>query len=346
MEDTLHACYKDALRTRIIRGQAFACLNEDKRPRATGNLVTSIPRTLGRYNDEHAKFDEGNQADGLTIYGGHLPRDLFPINNSAQGPNPNQPSPNSLEKRKEAFHALLNICDERDLHAEHWDVHFCQGSYSQLLTNERAKGQKYAKAWNEFREDQGNAEALEILNRLNPANNGAPKIALFGMSLSGAFSRGAQDLLNRLAEIKFPTPLTGGSLSYIAARQRWMDWQMRICQRNVLNGVAKSIASGLRIFRAYLPTALPMDYATEAAKIAPPTRYPHTPARLPALDSPDSASDTELQSGSERSGSQQLSIAPTLVLTSSDEDTGNQSVASRTRFQRARQRTPAIAPPI
>ena len=35
-----------------------------------------------------------------------------------------------------------------------------------------------------------------------------------------------------------------------------------------------------------------------------------------------------------------------VVLTSSDEDTGNQSVASRTRFQRARQRTPDIAPPI
>ena len=31
---------------------------------------------------------------------------------------------------------------------------------------------------------------------------------------------------------------------------------------------------------------------------------------------------------------------------SSDEDTGNQSVASRTRSQRARQRTSAIAPPI
>ena len=88
-----------------------------------------------------------------------------------------------------------------------------------------------------------------------------------------------------------------------------------------------------------------MDYATEAAKIAPPTRYPHTPARLPALDSPDSASDTELQSGSERSSSQQLSIASTLVVTSSDEDTRNQSVASRTRSQRARQRTPDITPP-
>jgi hypothetical protein len=109
MKDTLHACCKDAPRARIIRGQAFACLNEDKRPRAIGNLDTSIPCTLGRYNDEHAKFDGGNQADGHTIYGGHLPRDLFPINNSAQGPDPNQTNPNSLMKRKEAFHALLNI---------------------------------------------------------------------------------------------------------------------------------------------------------------------------------------------------------------------------------------------
>ena len=47
MEDTLYACYKDALRTRIIRGQAFACLNEDKRPRAIGNLVTSTPVHMG-----------------------------------------------------------------------------------------------------------------------------------------------------------------------------------------------------------------------------------------------------------------------------------------------------------
>ena len=86
-----------------------------------------------------------------------------------------------------------------------------------------------------------------------------------------------------------------------------------------------------------------MDYATEAAKIAPPTRYPHTLARLPAPDSSDSASDTELQSSSVQSSSQQLSIAPTLVVISSDEDTENQSVASRTK---ARHRTLAIAPPI
>ena len=71
--------------------------------------------------------------------------------------------------------------------------------------------------------------------------------------------------------------------------------------------------------------------------------FPHTLARLPAPDSSDSASDTELQSSSVQSSSQQLSIAPTLVVISSDEDTENQSVASRTK---ARHRTLAIAPPI
>ena len=44
-----------------------------------------------------------------------------------------------------------------------------------------------------------------------------------------------------------------------------------------------------------------------------------------------------------QSSSQQLSIAPTLVVISSDEDTENQSVASRTK---ARHRTSAIAPQI
>ena len=44
--------------------------------------------------------------------------------------------------------------------------------------------------------------------------------------------------------------------------------------------------------------------------------------------------------------SEQSSIAPTLVVISSDEDTGNQSVASRTRSQRARQQTTSTAPLI
>lgn len=45
---------------------------------------------------------------------GHLTSDLFPINNSAQGPSVNQ-NPNSLAKRKEQFIALLKICRDRDL---------------------------------------------------------------------------------------------------------------------------------------------------------------------------------------------------------------------------------------
>jgi hypothetical protein len=101
------------------------------------------------------------------------------------------------------------------------------------------------------------------------------------MCLSGAFSEGGQALFDRLATIKFPAPITAGSLSYLAARQRWADWWMRIFQRNILDVVAKSIASGIRIFNALAPTALPIDYAAEAAD---------------TMDSSDSDSETEPQS--------------------------------------------------
>ena len=101
----------------------------------------------------------------LTIFGGHLPRDMFPINNNARGPNVNH-NPNSLVRRKEQFIALLNICRDRDL-----------------------------QAWNIFRVNDDNVEALEIPSYLSPTRDDAPKI-LFGMSLSGAFSVGAQALFN------------------------------------------------------------------------------------------------------------------------------------------------------
>jgi hypothetical protein len=101
-----------------------------------------------------------------------------------------------------------------------------------------------------------------------------------------------------------------------------------------------------------------MDYATEAANIAPLTRYPHIPSRILALNSSDSASDTEPQfsedehsssddpgstPSSEQSSSEQPNIASTLVVSSSEEDTGNQSIASRTM---ARHRTKSTAPLI
>jgi hypothetical protein len=41
---------------------------------------------------------------------------------------------------------------------------------------------------------------------------------------------------------------------------------MRIFERNVLNGVAKSVASGIQICNALAPTTLPLDYAAEVAE--------------------------------------------------------------------------------
>ena len=177
MEDTLFACYQDALRT---RGQAFTCLCEDKRPKAVGNLVTPIPC-------EHNKFEEGNQAGGLTIYHG----DQFPINKRGEGPNPNQ-NLNSLARRKESSSPFSDIdCRARDLKAEHWDCSLLPRIVPQLQTdrptpapngkNTRMRGT--LSSW---------AMAMSMpltthLQYLNRTRNGAPKRALFGMCLSGAF---------------------------------------------------------------------------------------------------------------------------------------------------------------
>ena len=73
------------------------------------------------------------------------------------------------------------------------------------------------------------------------------------MCLSGAFSDGAQDVFDKLAKIKLPDPLSLGSLSHLAARQRWVDGWMHIVQRNVFNVVAKSIASRIRICHVGCP---------------------------------------------------------------------------------------------
>ena len=165
------------------------------------------------------------------------------------------------------------------------------------------------------------------------------------MSLSGAFSEGAQALLTRLAEIKFLAPITAGSLSYIAARQRWMDWQMRIFKRNTFNVVAKSIAPGIRVFHAYVPTALPMDYAEEATDTAPLIRH----SQSLALDSSDSESEIEPQpSGDEHPCRDDSSSAPTLIVSSPGDDTEVQSSTQSnseqsTRSQLARRRITTTA---
>ena len=101
-----------------------------------------------------------------------------------------------------------------------------------------------------------------------------PGYPLFGMCLSGALSDGAWKIINRLAKIKCPTPPCGydnpkGTLSYLVARSRWADWWLRIIMRAMFDAVAKPITSGVELCRATAPTALPMDYATEADDMGP-----------------------------------------------------------------------------
>ena len=93
----------------------------------------------------------------------------------------------------------------------------------------------------------------------------APNFIFFGMCLSGTFSEGVQGLFNRPAGIKFPTPILSGSMKYLAARLKWADWWMRIFQHNVQNGIAKTVEPGVRIFRAIVPTTLPMDLCRRVA---------------------------------------------------------------------------------
>ena len=77
----------------------------------------------------------------------------------------------------------------------------------------------------------------------------------------------------------------------------------------------KSIASGIRIFNALAPTALPMDYAAEVADTVPLIRH----SQRSVLDSSDWESETEPQSDDNFS-SDDSSSAQTLIVSSSDDD--------------------------
>ena len=108
---------------------------------------------------------------------------------------------------------------------------------------------------------------------MNPNRGGAPKVSIFGMCFSGAFYKGAMEIFTHLAKEKFPDPPTfdnpAGNRRYECSRQIVSSIWMRICQRDVLNCVAKSIMSGIRICKATAPTALPMDHAAEILQMEP-----------------------------------------------------------------------------
>ena len=103
------------------------------------------------------------------------------------------------------------------------------------------------------------------------------------------FSEGAQDIFDKLAKIKSPDPIIRGSLSHLAARQRWVDWCICIFQRNVFNVITKSIASGIRICNGRTSTALPLEFVTEATAMGSLTGDPQNsdPSSIP--DAPNMA---------------------------------------------------------
>lgn len=45
---------------------------------------------MGEYDKEFDTFEQGNQADGLTVYNGYLEPDTFPIITNARHPNLSQ----------------------------------------------------------------------------------------------------------------------------------------------------------------------------------------------------------------------------------------------------------------
>ena len=124
------------------------------------------------------------------------------------------------------------------------------------------------------------------------------------------FSEGATDFLTRMANIKFPTPISHGTLSHLPARSRWMDWNMRIIQRNVLESIGAAVTSGIRLWKATAPTALHSDYAPER---------PERRSRMWAA-------------GSRESGSSELGIPPEISIYS---DLGWDSSEPNVRLERS-----------
>ena len=80
----------------------------------------------GDLNVNDRSFGEGCQPNGITVYGGHLDREIFPTVTRGRVPNPNQ-NWNSIANRLRAFHTFLEYCRQYELKVEFWDVHFSQG---------------------------------------------------------------------------------------------------------------------------------------------------------------------------------------------------------------------------
>ena len=85
-------------------------------------------------------------------------------------------------------------------------------------------------------------QTYQRMKRINHHRGGAPKVTPFGVKIYGILSKDAHAMLVRLAGIRFPQ--TDNCLSYLSARQQWIDWWIRIIQKQVSEAVVPGIEAG------------------------------------------------------------------------------------------------------
>ena len=107
------------------------------------------------------------------------------------------------------------------------------------------------------------------MKRLNHTRGGEPKVTPFGVNTFGELSKDAHKVLVRLSEIRFPE--TPHCLSYLSARQQWIDWWIRIIQKTVSEAVVTGIEASFA-HRARLAQDLA---ASPRNLLKSPTQRPH-----------------------------------------------------------------------
>ena len=95
--------------------------------------------------------------------------------------------------------------DDKKKRAENTKATKEERSFKQLMRNEINKMKKYTNVWEAFnaRNVEETAQARRDLRFTNNNRGGAPKISTFGMCLSGAFSKGAMEILTTLRKKSF-----------------------------------------------------------------------------------------------------------------------------------------------
>ena len=253
LEDVLLECIRDAYTHQRTKATAQVVHTEDKRPTVYNNLHTSIPSTItgntgmtytGDIVDDDDTFGKFTQPDLLLVTNGILPSEEFPITSRSK---PRPLHMNSLPNRDRQFQKFIAHCAENELKYEFFDVHFSHKDESSLETNERIKRNGYQKAFWDFAEKAQNPThrhhlTLQLMKRLNHTREGEPKVTPFGVNIYGVLSKDAHKVLVRLAAIRFPE--TPHCLSYLSARQQWIDWYIRVFQKNVSEAVVAGIEAG------------------------------------------------------------------------------------------------------